>query len=117
MLTVRNIKVVLVYIPVIDLLNDPERRQHDRIIQIIEEMAKDKEQICFVNYNTDYEARHDLFFDPRHLNEKGKQIVTGRLIENIKRMLTFDRALRALEAFIMPMQAKHSVAESFAKLE
>lgn len=84
MLTARSIKVVLIYIPVIDLLNDPEREQHDQVIRIIEEMVKDKEQACFVNYNADYEARHDLFFDPRHLNEKGKQVVTSRLIEDLE---------------------------------
>jgi hypothetical protein len=86
LLSHKGLTVVLVYLPVIDVLNQSEREKHDQVIRAIEEMATSREQVLFLNYNVDYESRHDLFFDPRHLNEKGNQAVTSRLIDDIRKV-------------------------------
>jgi hypothetical protein len=87
LLCARDIKVILTYLPVMDLLNNPDRESHALLVRMIEKMVKGREQVYFLNYNIIYEARHDLFFDPRHLNEKGKQVITSRLINDVRGIL------------------------------
>lgn len=79
----RRINFVLLYIPVIDRLNDQDRELHDRVVAIYDQIAKDQPRVSFLNYNSDLEKDHSLFYDPRHLNEKGNGIVTSRLLKDL----------------------------------
>jgi hypothetical protein len=85
-LTGKNITVVLVFIPVVDLLNAIDPASQKRVIDIFSDLARDNNHVIFLDYNKDYESRHDLFYDLRHLNEDGNAVITGRLIEDLKRL-------------------------------
>jgi hypothetical protein len=84
-LTGNDINVFLVFIPIADLLNaiDPERQE--AVIQIFKTAAETDHNVFFLNYNQDYQHRHELFYDLRHLNSDGNDLVTGRLVEDLSR--------------------------------
>jgi hypothetical protein len=81
-----NKKVLLVNIPVIDLLNEIDRPNQKKALEIFEHAARVNGNVYLFDYNKEYESNHNLFFDFRHMNEKGKQIVTKRLVEDIERV-------------------------------
>lgn len=80
----RGINVVLVFIPIIDLLNDTAPIDQAVVIEIFKKLAKKNKNVYFLDYNTDYQHRHELFYDLQHLNREGNEIVTGRLIEDLR---------------------------------
>ena len=43
-----------------------------------------KKNVYFFDYADEYDNKHELFFDLRHLNEQGKQLITDRLIKDLK---------------------------------
>ncbi len=78
--------VVLAYIPTLDILNDQDRDEHDRIIQIIEDYAAQNEQILFINYSRKYEHNHELFSDGIHMNANGQRIVSEDLANDLSQL-------------------------------
>jgi hypothetical protein len=81
-----NIHLVLVYIPTIDLLNEAEHEKYKEAIRIFEEYASKDNGITFLNYNPEIAHRHELFYDPIHLNANGREIFTKYLADNLKRI-------------------------------
>lgn len=81
-----NIHLVLAYIPTIDLLNEAEPAKYQEAIRIFEEYASKDSGITFLNYNPEFSHRHELFYDPIHLNENGQKLFTKYLAENLKRI-------------------------------
>lgn len=88
----RDIRVVLVYIPTVDVLNNAEPELQRKAISIFESYAASDSGIVFLNYNRDYEERHELFFDSIHLNPQGRDIVTNRLALDLRQVLANDQA-------------------------
>jgi len=86
-LTNRGIKLVLAYIPVSDLLNDIDASGQAAVIDIFKTMAHANPNVIFIDYNQDLQHRHDLFYDLRHLNAKGNELVTDQLINDLKTLL------------------------------
>jgi hypothetical protein len=84
----RGISLVLIYIPVIDRLNDQDRAMHDRVVRIYEQVARNQPLVSFLNYNLNLEHDHSLFYDPRHLNEKGNGLITKRLQQDLAPILS-----------------------------
>lgn len=82
----RGVKVVLVYIPTLDVLSDSDRTQHDHMIDMLRGYA-DGRGTVFIDYNRDYESRHDLFFDPIHMNGKGREVISHRLGDDLANIL------------------------------
>lgn len=82
-----NVKVILVYIPVIDLLNTIDVNNQKKVIQIFEEAAESNPNVYFLDYSHEYEHRYDFFFDLRHLNERGKQALTKQLIQELRNVI------------------------------
>jgi hypothetical protein len=80
-------KLVLVYIPTIDVFNNSDRASYDRAVAMFEDYAARNEGVYFLDYSKEYESRHDLFFDPIHMNPKGQVVVTERLAGDLKRIL------------------------------
>jgi len=76
-------KIVLVNIPVIDILNEIDEENQIKAHMIFQEMALTKD-VFFFDYENDYADKHEIFFDLRHLNEKGKQLLTLRLAKDLK---------------------------------
>lgn len=87
-LKAKGIKVVLVFIPLIDLVNKIDPGNQEDIIKIFQETADKNNNVYFLDYNRDYQHKYALFYDPWHLNKGGKELVTGRLIADLKRILS-----------------------------
>lgn len=85
-LTGKKIEVVLVFLPVADLLNQTDPEGMDAAMAIFQDLARSHPKVHFIDYNRDYEHRHELFYDPRHLNAEGNRIVTRRLIDDLRRL-------------------------------
>lgn len=86
-LSSHGITVFLVNIPVIDLLNEIDPEDQEKVISIFRAATVKHHDVHFLNYNPEYAHRHELFFDLSHLNEQGKQIITGRLAADIRKTL------------------------------
>lgn len=80
-------KVILVYIPVIDVLNDMDRKNNESIAEMFKRYAEKDSGVVFIDYNRRYEHRHELFFDPVHLNVDGRRLVTEDLIKDLRNIL------------------------------
>jgi hypothetical protein len=72
-------RVLLIYLPVVDVLNDADREGEARTIGIYEQYASRDAGVLFWNYSKQYESKHELFMDGIHLNQAGQSGVTSRL--------------------------------------
>lgn len=79
----RGATLVLLYIPTFRLYNDAEPGAYAQAIQMFENYARRHEGVVFLDYNREYADHVELFYDPVHLNLKGRQIVTETLIRDI----------------------------------
>ncbi len=86
-LTGRGINVILLYIPTIDLLNEIDPEGREAVLSIFQGLADKNAKVWFWDFNRDYQHRHELFYDLRHLNWKGNGVVTGRLVDDLKGLL------------------------------
>ncbi len=80
----KNITVILLYVPTINFINKAEPELFQESIAIFEELDGRYEHVTFLDYNDFYAHDHCLFFDPIHMNPKGQQKVTKRLIRDLK---------------------------------
>lgn len=81
-----GIHLVLVYIPTIDLLNNAEPEKYQEAIRRFEKYAAQSDGITFLNYNPEFSHRHELFYDPIHLNVIGQKLITERLANDLKKL-------------------------------
>jgi len=84
----RGVRVLLVYIPTLDLFSNADRPAHDQVIALLQQIAARHDGVTFLDYNTDLESRHELFFDPIHMNAAGQAIVSQRLAGDLSLVLT-----------------------------
>lgn len=83
MLTERNINVVLVNTPTLDKLNHTQHENYKKIMNYYRGLANKNNKVDFIDF-TKYESKHEIFFDPLHLNVKGQTLVTDSLIQYLK---------------------------------
>lgn len=83
-LTERDISVYLVFLPVTDVLNAADPENQERVVRIFQDMAAENEGVRFLDYNESYSHRYDLFYDLRHLNGAGNEIMTDLLAAQLK---------------------------------
>jgi len=76
----RGVRVLLAYVPTLDILSNADRPAHDRAIALLTQIAAAHDGVTFLDYNTGLESRHELFFDPIHMNAAGQAIVSQRLV-------------------------------------
>jgi len=86
----KGIKVILAFIPVVDLLNHIDPVSQKKVVGIFRQAADESQNVYFVDYNQDYQHNHELFYDLRHLNKEGNKIVTARLVEYLRELLKLD---------------------------
>jgi protein-tyrosine-phosphatase len=89
-LTAKGIKVALVFIPLIDLVNEMDPDNQERVVTIFKKTASENKNVYFLDYNRDYQHNYALFYDPWHLNREGKELVTGRLIPDLQSLLSYN---------------------------
>ena len=85
-----GVKVILVYIPTIDLLNEAAGPEFDRSIQFFQSMEIKFDNVIFLNYLEPYAHNHNLFYDPIHLNPEGQLEITYQLIKDLKKHFNAD---------------------------
>jgi hypothetical protein len=83
----KNIRTVLVFLPVIDKLNEIDRSTQEDVLSIFREAGEENRNVFYLNYNDAFEHEHEMFYDLRHLNEQGKQEVTKRLIQDLQQII------------------------------
>lgn len=83
-LTEKGIAVYLVFLPVTDLLNSADPENQEKVVQIFRDMAAENVRVRFLDYNESFAHRYDLFYDLRHLNGAGNEIMTGLLAAQLK---------------------------------
>ena len=76
-----NIKVILLYVPTIDIVNQFEKYKFQETLEIFINFTKKYDNVDFVNFLEPFSHQHDLFFDPIHLNPKGQSVITDTLIK------------------------------------
>ena len=86
----RGIRLLLVDMPTADLLNavDPEAREGVR--RLFRDMAAENPGVVYLDLSYEYESRHELFYDMIHVNAAGQGIVTERIAEAARCILTSD---------------------------
>jgi hypothetical protein len=82
-----GIKVALVYLPTVDVLNNAEPEMYNKTITKLEMISAQDDGITFLNYNSLYASKHELFYDPIHLNPAGQKEITQRLAIDLKRIM------------------------------
>lgn len=92
-LTAKDIKVLLVFIPLIDLVNEIDPVNQEEVIKIFQETARINENVYFLDYNRDYQYKYALFYDPWHLNKDGKELVTEKLIAELQSLLSLNKSV------------------------
>ena len=97
----KNITVILLYVPTIDMFNHAEPELFQESIAIFEELASRYQHVSFLDYNAMYSHDHSLFFDPIHMNPKGQLEVTKKLVKDLKlgREARFPKKDARFEAF------------------
>lgn len=84
MLTQRNIKVILVNTPTLDLLNEYEPEKFQMMGDWFQDFADNDSLVEYWDFNPEYAHRHELFHDRLHLNKKGQQVISKELTKQLK---------------------------------
>lgn len=80
----RGATMFLVYIPTLDQLNQAEPEKFARAMGILAQCAATNSQVALLDYNKELQGRHELFYDPIHMNRQGQGEVTERLVVDLK---------------------------------
>jgi hypothetical protein len=81
----RDIKVVLFYLPVVDIERDRIDRQYrEKVIGMFRGYAARDPGVVFLEDAMKYEHAYDLFCDPWHVNRAGQSLVTDDLARAVK---------------------------------
>ena len=84
----QNIKVVLVYLPVIDIERDRiDPRYRERVIGMFRGYAAQDPGVLFLEDAKKYEHAYDLFCDQWHVNRDGQALLTNDLARAVKGMM------------------------------
>ncbi len=70
----RYARVVLFYLPFIDLINDDEYADHDKGLAIFRASAAQDPGVLLIEIDAAYSHRHDLFSDATHPNRLGRSL-------------------------------------------
>ena len=82
-LKAQDIRLILLYLPNVDLLNNAEPEKTAEALKYIKETVSHYSNVTFIDANSPFESRYELFIDPLHLNPKGQLEVTTFLAPQI----------------------------------
>lgn len=83
MLADRNIHVILVNTPTLDLLNQFEPEKYEKMMRWYQTFADGNEYVDFLDFNPKYSSNYSIFSDRLHLNRYGQQIITDEIVRYI----------------------------------
>lgn len=87
LMTDRDIKVILINTPTLDLLNNYEPDKYKNIVSWFETFALDNDMVEYWDFNPQYSSQYDIFYDRLHLNARGQEIITTEIINRLKKEL------------------------------
>lgn len=87
LVTKHNSKLVLLFIPQTDVLNQSRKDNVQKAIGLFRSYEVTNKNVIFLDYNRKYEHRLDIFADANHVNAAGQRLVTNDLIHELKPML------------------------------
>lgn len=79
-----NIKVILVYVPTLDVYNEAEPMKFHTEIEYFQQLSDNKINIDYLDYLEAFSEQHSLFYDKIHLNPKGQENLTKQFIVDYK---------------------------------
>ncbi|MER2582344.1 MAG: hypothetical protein ABTR20_06460 [Candidatus Competibacter sp.] len=82
-LRARGIRLILAYYPTVDVLNRAEPERFAQAMALLAGFANPEQGVWLLDYNAEYAGRHELFFDPIHLNVDGQAVITERLARDL----------------------------------
>jgi len=83
-LGLKNIQIILLYVPTIDLYNTAEISKFNESITIFENLEKEFKHVKYISFLEPWSHQYSIFHDPIHLNPKGQDLITLELIKKIK---------------------------------
>lgn len=92
--------MVLCYIPTVDLLSRMDWESHERVVSMFGRYAEADPGVFFLNYQQKYGSRHELFWDPVHLNRDGQKVITRELGEFLAERATATQSHSALHSSV-----------------
>lgn len=81
--TERGIRLVLVNVPIIDFLKEYDADGSQRVISVFEAYAATNPLVEYWDFNGQYESDYSIFYDPIHLNVKGREIMSKEIARKI----------------------------------
>jgi hypothetical protein len=87
--TIRNVRnqgatIVLAFYPTIDVYNRIEPARFSEARQLFAELAAEDPGVVYLEYLEGYAERHELFYDPIHLNREGQRMLTRHLAADLR---------------------------------
>ena len=79
----QGVRLLLVFYPTLDVINRAEPERFSQAMTLLSGFADPDNGVWLLDYNPDYASRHDLFYDPIHLNVYGQVEITRRLGQDI----------------------------------
>lgn len=79
----KNIKVILLQTPIAKYLLNGNEQEYLKVKEFYQELAKSN-QVYYIDFTDELADKYDLFFNPTHLNVRGQELYTKRLIEELK---------------------------------
>jgi hypothetical protein len=83
----KDVRVVLLYIPTLDLYNNSYKAEEYYLEKTLTAMAAKDEGILFLNYSKRYQTVHEFFVDFEHVNRNGQLRVTDDLVKDLRPLL------------------------------
>lgn len=84
LLTENNLKVVLLYVPTIDLLGNAQEKTFQDTINLFQKITADYDNVEFLNLQDPWSHNYRMFYDAIHMNPEGQSEVTERVIHYLK---------------------------------
>jgi hypothetical protein len=80
-------KIVLLHLPVVKLLNDQDRVNHDANILIMQNIADSNPNVFYLDYNTPNESNLEIMHDGIHLNANGKKVISEKIANELSTLV------------------------------
>ncbi len=81
----RGVTMVLAFYPTIDQYNSIEPEKFSEARALFARLGSGDPGVVYLEYLDGYADRHDLFYDPIHLNRDGQLLLTRRLAQDLGR--------------------------------
>jgi len=84
-ITSQGIRLVLVYIPTINLPTDINQ-DYRQFVEMMKSYTAKNDKVVYLDYKELYGDRYELFCDPEHLNRAGQKLVSEKIAEDLDRL-------------------------------